>query len=301
MLLWASDPAGVQREYQPLLAALRKLGWEEGRTLDLMWQVAGAKTPAHPRPWERFPQLAQEIVAWRSDCVLTEGTFATRAMVRASSTIPIVTHVGDPVASGFAASLARPGGNVTGFSGGYGDMATKSIEVLRAVVPGLRRLAIYHFREESHADLAELVAASSRAASVEPQLVAIEPGSSDLLAQLGRFRALGAQAAIYTSGASASLHEQVARTAIRERVPLWAVADPTMVAKGLLGNLQPVDVVSDEELASYIDRILRGANPALMPIQFPQRFRLVINRKTAAALGLKLPPDVLLRADEVIG
>jgi putative ABC transport system substrate-binding protein len=301
VLVPGHDPGGVRQYLEPLLAALRKLGWEEGRTLDVMWKVIGQRTPANPRPWELLPRLAQEIVAWWPDCVVTQGTFATRAMARASRTIPIVTHTGDPVASGFAASLARPGGNVTGFSSGYGDMATKSIEVLRAMVPGLQRLAICHWRDESFADLAGLVAASSRAASVEPMLVAIEPVSPDLLARLGELRALGVQAAIYSSGIPERLYSELASAAIRERVPLWTLADPGMVAAGLLGALETIDAATDEQFAACIDRIFRGANPADMPIQFPQRFRLVINRKTAQALELRIPPEVLLRADEVIG
>jgi putative ABC transport system substrate-binding protein len=223
----------------------------------------------------------------------------TRAIAQATREIPIVTGTADLVASGFVKSLARPGGNVTGLSDGATDLAVKSVELLKSLVPGLRKVAIFHHREESFAEIGDFIESGARASGVGAIRVPMAPPAERILGTIPGLRAQGVQAAIYASGTTRALHAELARAAIRERLPMWTDIE-AMVASGLLGSLSAAPDFEDP-LAGVVDKVLRGVRPEDIPVRLPERFRLVVNRATANALGLKVPPEILLRADEVIG
>lgn len=280
------------------LKALEGRGWKEGENLEVFPGAPGRVTPDNPAPWERLPQVARALVGRSPDAIVASGTQATRAASGATRTIPIVALLADPVGSGFAASLARPGGNVTGLSGALGDVAGKSIEMMRALVPKLSRLAVFHWREGNWTEVAGFVLKAARDAGIEAAGVPLALPPTRILDAVPEMRARGFNAAYYSSGTWTKHGGALAAAAIRARLPLWSPFEELAEA-GALGSLA-ASGNDDEELAALLDRVLRGANPAELPIRYPQRFRLVINGRTAAALGLKVSPDVLLRADRVI-
>jgi putative ABC transport system substrate-binding protein len=294
-ILGTSDEEGVREHYAEVFKALALRGYVEGKNLELVMRNSGKG----PRYWEKLPALATELAALRPDAVLTEGTQATRAMAGATRTIPIVTNVEDPVGSGFAASLAKPGGNITGLSQAFQEVATKSLEYLRAMVPGLTRLAIFHWKDANWTDLARFPAQAAKSAGIEPILMPLSLPPTNILDALAGLRAKGVQAAYYGSGTWPAHYAEMARVAIRHRLPVWT-PDDAMVEAGLLGSLSVSRRDAGERLATYLVRVFQGANPADLPIEFPQNFRFVLNRKTAVALGITLKPDLLLRADRVL-
>jgi putative ABC transport system substrate-binding protein len=297
-LLGDGTEEDARRYWAGMLRALQVRGWKEGKNLEVIAGAPGRITPDDPAPWERLPQVARSLVGRVPDAFVTSGTQATRAAAGATRTIPIVALLADPVGSGFAASLARPGGNVTGLSGALGDVAGKSIEIMRALVPRLSRLAVFHWREGNWTEVAGFVLKAARDAGIEASGVPLTLPPTRILDALPEVRARGAGAAYYSSGTSSEHVGALAAAAIRARLPLWSPFEEVAEA-GALGSLA-ASGNDDEELAALLDRVLRGANPAELPIRYPQRFRLVINNRTALALGLKVPSDVLLRADRVI-
>lgn len=288
----------ARERWAPVLGALANRGWREGERLELVIRVSGRYAPGKPNPYHLLPQVAAELVALRPDCILTRGTPMTRAIAQATREIPIVTGTADLVASGFVKSLARPGTNVTGLSDGATDLAVKSVELLKSLVPGLRKVAIFHYREASFAEIGDFIESGAKASGVAALRVPMVPPADSILGAIPGLRAQGVQAAIFASGTTREHYAGLARAAIRERLPMWTDVE-AMVAAGLLGSL---DTVSDREdpLPGIVDKVLRGVRPEDIPVRLPERFRLVINRSTANALGLTVPPEILVRADRVI-
>jgi putative ABC transport system substrate-binding protein len=288
----------ARKYWAGMLKALQGRGWKEGENIEVIYGTCGRVTQSDPAPWERLPQVARSLAGRSPDAFVTTGTQNTRAAAGATRTIPIVASLADPVGSGFAASLARPGGNVTGLSGALGEVAGKSIEMMRALVPKLARLAVFHWREGNYTEVAGFVLKAARDAGIEAVGVPLTLPPTRIFGAVPEQRSRGVNAAYYSSGTWTEHAGALAAAAIRARLPLWSPFEELAEA-GLLGSLASSGN-DDEDLAATLDRILRGANPAELPIQYPQRFRLVINQRTAVALGLKIPSDVLLRADRVI-
>lgn len=281
--LWAAFIGGMQER-----------GWVEGRNFTLEPLYSEGRI-------ERFADLVAELMRRKVDLITTEGTAPAAAARQATTTTPIVFfYVGDPVGSGLVASLARPGANLTG-TGGLGTWtAAKLLELLKEVVPQASRVAVFvnsAIRQHLvfHADL------QSTARSLGVTLRPVEVRSPDDLD--GAFTTMAADKIhallILGQGMMFSERVQVARQALEHRLP--AIIPFGEVAEaGVLMSYGPKLIDDMRRLPTFVDRILKGAKPADLPVEQPMRFYLTLNRKTANALGLTIPPAVLARADEVI-
>ena len=272
---------------------LHELGWNEGRTIAIEYRWAEGRE-------ERFAELAAELVQLKVDVIVTSGTPQVLAAKQATSVIPIVfATAGDPVGNNLVASLARPGGNVTGLSNLISETGGKRLEFLREVVPGLRRLAILA-NVSNPAVVLEMgdVQAAARTLGLEVTTLEIRRAQDIVPA----FEALNGRAeALYVSS-------DALVNANRIRINILAVGArlPTMHGSGdyvEAGGLMSYGVNFPDQFrrtADYVDKILRGAKPGDIPVEQPTKFDLIINLTTAKALGLTIPESFLLRADEVI-
>jgi putative ABC transport system substrate-binding protein len=272
---------------------LRELGWIEGRTITIEYRWAEG------RP-ERFAEIAAEFVRLKVDLILALGTEATLAAKKATAVIPIVFPVaGDPIGTGIVASLARPGGNVTGLSNLAADLASKRLEMLRDVFPGLDRLAIMANINGPGAVL-EMHEFQAAARTLGLEVVSLEiRRTQDIAPALESLK--GRANALYVVGDPlANLNRTRINTfALVARQPTIYVQREYVEAGGLM-SYGPNYPDLNRRAADYVDKILRGAKPADIPVEQPTKFDLVINLVTARALGLTVPPTLLARADEVI-
>ena len=270
---------------------MAKLGWIEGRNLqiDLRTSEDGSHLAAD----------ADSLVNLHPEVILALSGAAGRAAQRATNTIPIVfVGGGDPAEGSLAGSITRPTGNVTGFGNNFALLGGKWVELLKEAAPRITKVArIYH----PDVSLAQGGLAVSAAAGKLGVTVADTPvrNTDEIERAIGAFAA-GPNGGLLLSGPyRAENLEAVLRLALRYRLPTMFGA-MKLVAPGLLMSLGPDIVELDHSAASYVDRILRGAKPTDLPIQYPTRFPLVINLNTAKAIGLEIPPTLLARADEVI-
>ncbi|MFO1316536.1 MAG: ABC transporter substrate-binding protein [Burkholderiales bacterium] len=275
---------------------LERLGWSPGR--DVAWLAPRA---AEGR-YERLPALAAEIVAEKPDVILVQSAPATRAAMQATRTIPIVmVGTGDPVAYGIVADLRRPGGNVTGSSYLADESAGKALQVLKEAVPRLASVALpYNAGNEGAAKGLKELGAVAAALGVRLQALPVAgPGDFDEMFRLvARERT---EAVLLIPEPLLRTHrEAIADMALRHRLPLAIVGGARYLpANGLL-SYGPTTAQYARITARYVDAILRGANPAVLPVEQPANFELGISAKTAKALGIVIPQSLLLRADEVI-
>jgi putative ABC transport system substrate-binding protein len=282
----------------PLLEAfrqgLRELGYVEGQNIsvDYRW--------AEGRP-DRFPALAAELIQLKVDVIVTYSNAAVAALQQATRTIPIVVAVmGDPVASGFVASFARPGGNITGFSPLTEELAGKWVELLKEVVPKVSRVAVLTVSQTpSHRTYWTEIQAAAKALRVTPQRIEVA-GPDEIenaFASLVKGRPQGL--IVLPHAVTNDRRTQIVRLAAKNRLPGMYPNSPFVEAGGLMSYGTSVSDLH-RRAATYVDKILKGAKPADLPVQQPTRFELVINLKTAKALGLTIPQSVLIRADQVI-
>jgi putative ABC transport system substrate-binding protein len=283
----------------PLLDAfrqrLRELGWVEGQNIVIDYRYAEGRV-------DRLPDLAAELVRLKVDLIVSLGTQGVTAAKNATETIPIVMiAVRDPVGTGLIASLARPGGNVTGVSGSAGlEIVAKQLELLKETVPKIRRVAILSNPANAYHQLAiREVNVAARSLGVQLQLLeARGPNEFD-----GAFAAMAKErvgALLVLSDAIFNSHRtRLADLAARSRLPA-AYGNRESVEGGGLISYGPSFLDSYRRAATYVDQILKGTKPADLPVEQPTEFELVINMKTAKALGLTIPQSVLLRADHVI-
>jgi putative tryptophan/tyrosine transport system substrate-binding protein len=272
---------------------LREHGWIEDRTVAIDYRWAEGRG-------ERFAEIAAEFVRLKVDVIVTAGTDAVIAVKRATSVIPIVFGTaGDPVANGLVESLARPGGNVTGLSNQSADIAGKRLDILREVVPGLRRLAI----------MANITSSIGRLEMREVQAAARTLGLEVTTLEIRRAEDIAPAIQALNGGADAlyvvteplvnTNRVQINTLALGARLPTLHGQKPYVEAGGLMSYGSNIPDLF-RRAADYVDKILRGAKPADLPIEQPTQFDLVINLRTARALGLTLPGTLLARADEVI-
>src|SRR5215470_12494276 len=290
--LLAASP-GPDPRVEGFRQGLRELGYVEGKNIAIEWRYAEGKE-------ELVPKLAAELVQLNVEIIVTDGTNVTRAAKNATKTIPIVmASDADPVGNGFVASLARPGGNVTGLSTHYPEISGKQLELLKEVMPKLARAAVIgNTTDPANAQALRETERAAGALAVKLKYVEIR-GPKDIQtafqeALKGRFEAVLVQ----TNPILNSQETQVANLATKSRQP--AVGRPRFVeAGGLIGY-----GVSGRDLyrraATYVDKILKGTKPAELPVEQPTKFELVINLKTAKQIGLTIPQSVLYRADKVI-
>jgi putative ABC transport system substrate-binding protein len=275
---------------EPFRRYMKAIGWEEGRNIRYVFVWLEARA-------ERAPLLAGELVAQNVDLIVTFGDPAIRATQRATQTIPIVGMTDDMVGSGLAASLARPGGNTTGVSILASELDVKRLEVLHEFVPQARRIAV--LGDPTTISTRAQLARAARDLHVE--LLSFEAGSPD---ELGRALDAIAVAKVEAVNVLASPFLQVSRPQIIGRMRdhrLPAIYQwPESAEDGGLLAYGPRQLLCYRHVVSLVDKVLRGAKPADLPIEQPSKFELVVNLKTANALGLMMSPTLLLRADEVI-
>jgi putative ABC transport system substrate-binding protein len=272
---------------------LRELGWIEGRTITIEYRWADGR-------FDRSPEVMADFVRRNVDIIVTHANPNILAAKRATSVIPIVFPTsGDPVANGIVASLSRPGGNLTGLSLLTSDLVGKRLELLREVLPGMRRLTTLANVGYASAVLeAEEVQTAGRLLGLEVTTIEIqrvEDIEPTMEALTGRADALY----VPTDPFLTRHRDRVSRLALGARVPTMSGVKQYVEAGGLI-SYGPSFVAQFQRAADYVDKILRGANPADIPVEQPTKFELVVNLKTAKALGITVPESFLLRADVVI-
>jgi putative ABC transport system substrate-binding protein len=271
---------------------LREVGWIEGRTVAIEYRWADGHV-------ERYADIAAEFVRLKVDVIVTAGT-AIPTLMRATSTIPIVFALAvEPVGSGFVASMARPGGNVTGLSIQSNDTASKRLEILREVIPELRRLAILGNVGYAGA-LQEMrdVQAAARSLGLETDMLEIRR-AEDIAPAFEQLKG-SAQALYVCPDALANANRaRIGILALGARLPSIHGVREYVESAGLMSYGPHIPDLF-RRTAEYVDKILRGAKPSDMPVEQPTKFQFIINLTVAKALGLKLPESFLLRADEVI-
>ena len=282
---------------EAFLQGLRDLGYVEGRNVVIEYRDAEGKP-------ERFPALAAELVALKVEVIAAGPTPAALAAKQATRTIPIVfASGGDPVTDGLVTNLARPGGNVTGLSGLAPELVGKCLEQLKQAVPGVNRVAVlWHpgaVGERTEKDMLKEAEAAARARGVRPQFVeARGPGDFDR-AFSDMTRARAGALTVLTSPMFFSERRRLVELAAKSRLPAVYTVREYVDAGGLMAyGANAADLY--RRVATYVDKILKGAKPSDLPVEQPTKFELVINLKTAKALGLTIPPSLLGRADEVV-
>lgn len=280
---------------EQFLLGMRDLGYAEGRNLAMEYRYADGKV-------ETMPKLVGELVAAKVDILVMAGNQAIAAAIKNAPHLPIVIATAiDPVASGFVKSLANPGGNVTGLSNMTSDIVGKQLELLRSVTPKRNRIAFLENPTNSiHAALRKTLQAA--ASSYGIALIQAEASSpATLETAFDRMAAGKADGVIVAIDGFLTAHRrEIAALALRHRIASVFTTRPSVAAGGLMSYGQNFGD-NYRRAAAYVDKILRGSRPGDLPIEQSTRFELVINRATAKALGVTLPPDLLLRADEVIG
>jgi putative ABC transport system substrate-binding protein len=284
----------VSRLWEGFLQGLRELGYVEGQNIVIERRYSEGR-------FERLPALAAELVGLRVDLILATATPGAVAAKQATSTIPIVmTHHSDPVGTGLVASLAKPGGNITGLSLLSPEIAVKRLDLLKQVVPKISRVAVLsNPANQSHPLTLKEIEVAARSLKVRLQVLeAQEP--MDLAGAFSAAERESAGALIVLADAMFFGHRTlIAERAAKGRLPMIGVERGYATAGGLLAY--GADLRENfRRAALYVDKILKGAKPADLPVEQPMRFELVINLKTAKTLGLTIPQSVLFRADQVI-
>jgi putative ABC transport system substrate-binding protein len=288
-----NDPV-AKLQLSAFTQALAELGWTDGRNvrMDLRW--GGADT-------NRTRALAHELVSLQPDIILTATTPATAAVQRETRTIPIVfATVSDPVASGIVERLDRPSGNVTGFANFEASLGGKWLELLSEIAPGFKRVAIM-FNPDTAPITAymPLLETAARSLKVVPITAPVHSNVEIETAIIGLGREPGSGLVVVPDVFTLAHRAPIISAAARNNVPAVYYLSTFARDGGLLSyGIDEADLF--RRAATYVDRILRGAKPADLPVQFPTKFEMAVNLETAKALGLAVPPSIRLRADEVI-
>jgi putative ABC transport system substrate-binding protein len=283
-------PSEAARQPSPFWQGLHELGWVEGQNIAVEWRYAEEN-------YDRLPALAAELVQLGVDLIVAGDSRAIPAAKHATDTIPIVMTVsGDPVRGGFVASLAQPGGNITGLANISPELAGKRLELLKEAVPGMVRLAV--LGELAHGDWQE-IAVAAQVLGVQLQALKVQrPDEFEQAfeaAMRGRANALIVLPSLLTN----RYGRRIVALAAQSRLPTMYAIKESVKVGGLMAYGPSIPALYGRA-AYYVDRILKGAKPADLPVEQPIRFEFVINLKTAEALGLAIPPMVLFQADEVI-
>jgi putative ABC transport system substrate-binding protein len=273
---------------------LRERGYREGQNLEIVYRSSDGRD-------DRFPGLASELVNLKVDLILTRGTPAALAAKRATQTLPVVmAGAGDPVGAGIVAHLARPGGNVTGLSSGITESYPKRVELLGELLPRLKRIAaIFNMGNPAVPPQWDIVRSSARSLSIEAHLLEIRR-PEDLPAAFDAAARHRAEALVVgLDGVTQANLRPIAEFATKQRLPsIYPAKDYAQV--GGLMTYGSSDFHMYHRAATFVDKILKGASPTDLPVEQPTKFELVINLKTAKALGIAIPRSLLLRADQTI-
>ncbi len=287
------DPEGKARNVA-FERALQELGWTDGRNvrIDYRWGAGDA---------DRIRRYAVELVSLSPDVILTVGSATAGPLLQATRTLPIVfVQAPDPVGAGFVDTLARPGGNATGFTLFEYGISAKWLELLKEIAPGVTRVAVLRDAAIA-AGTGQLGAIQSAAPSFGVELSPVGVRDPrEIERAVAAFARTANGGLIITSGSSATVHRDLIVTvAARHKLPAVYVERFLVVGGGLI-SYGPDRIDQFRRASGYVDRILKGEKPADLPVQNPTKYELVINLKTAKALGLTVPPTLLARADEVI-
>jgi putative tryptophan/tyrosine transport system substrate-binding protein len=296
--LSTNDPAGEAARAEAIRLALRGLGYIDGQNIAIEYRYAEGKL-------DRLPELAAELVRLKVDIIVVSGgSGGVRAAKNATKTIPIVMMSAgiDPVGAGLVESLARPGGNVTGITNLSRELGGKRLELLKEAVPKLARVAVLYDEASPGIvlDVKEFLPAAARALglTIRSWEVRDADGFEKVFAALSKERpdglsVVGASPLVFANG------KRIAAFALKSRLPSMYINRNFVDAGGLM-SYGPDQADSYRRVAYFVDRILKGAKPADLPVEQPVKFELVINLKTANQIGLTIPPDVLARATKII-
>jgi len=274
---------------------VRELGYVEGKNIVIEWRSAEGKLG-------RLPALTAELMRLKVDIIVTSGPTATRAAKEATSTIPIVmAQDNDPVGNGFVASLARPGGNITGLATLNPELSGKRVELLKEIVPKLSRLAVFGTSIfPGNAQALKEIELAAKAFGVKLQYLDVLSSKDIEIAFRAATKGRADAVLIIVAGAVAGAHRtQIAELAVKRRLP--AIYDRReFVDDGGLMSYGTNFADLSRRAATYVDKILKGRTPADLPVEQPMKFEFIVNLKAAKQIGLTIPPNVLVRADKVI-
>jgi putative tryptophan/tyrosine transport system substrate-binding protein len=291
-MLERSSPAINAANLEGFRQGLRELGYVEGKSFVIEYRSAEGRD-------ERFPGLATELVRLKVDLILTRGTPAALAAKNATETIPVVmTGTGDPVGAGIVASLARPGGHVTGLSSASTELDAKRVGLLKELVPRAARIAaLFNMSNPSIPPAWKDVEKAARSLGVRPQLLDVRklddlaPAFDDAIRQRADALVVGLDTLTQTN------QRLIVDLAARHRLPAIYASPEFVGGLAIYGISYPEHY---RQAAAFVDKIFKGARPSDLPVERPTKFELIINTKTAKALGLTIPPSLLARADHVI-
>ena len=293
--LTAAPLSAVAHRTEAFRQGLRELGYVEGKTILIDWRSADGKI-------DRLPTVAAELVHLKVDIIVSAGGAVTRPLQEATSTIPIVmAQDGDPVGNGFVASLARPRGNITGLSNLSSDLVGKRLELLKEIVPKLSLVTV--FGTSNNPDNAQEVRDIEKTASafaVKVQYIDILSPKDIEIAFRSAAKARANAVMMNVSGPIDLVNQkEIAELAVKYRLPVIYTLREYVEAGGLMNYGTSITDL-DRRAATYVDKILKGAKPAELPVEQPKKFELMINLKAAKQIGLTIPQSVLYRADKVI-
>jgi putative tryptophan/tyrosine transport system substrate-binding protein len=289
-----TSPSAIAARIEAFRQGLRELGYVEGKNLVIDWRYAEGKL-------DRLPALAAELVRLKVDIIVSASAPVTRAAKDATVTIPIVfAQDGDPVASGFVASLARPGGNITGLSSLAPELSGKQLELLKEIVPKLSRVTVIGISTEP-GNAQRLKEIELAAGALKVNLQYIDVLSSKDIETAFRAAAKGrADGVVMLGGTVFNTHRtQIVELAVKSRLPATYTRPEYVEAGGLMTYGPSINDLF-RRAATYVDKILKGAKPADLPVEQPTKFEFIVNLKSAKQIGLTIPPNVLARADKVI-
>jgi putative ABC transport system substrate-binding protein len=289
----ASDPAEA-RLWQAFRSGLRERGWIEGTNIRIEFREAEGN-------FARLPELAADLVRLKVDLILAKSSIYVQPAKAATSSIPIVFVVhADPEGTGHVASLAKPGGNITGLANLQTDLGPKGLELLSSAVPVAKRIAVLWSPDQpSHTPGLKALEEAGRRFRVQPQAVGARTRAELAGAFSAMARARVQAVLVLASSLFIAERQRIAELAITHRLPTMLQERGSVEAGGLMSYAPNYDDLYRRG-AIYVDKILRGAKPADLPVEQPTKFELVINLKTAKALGLTIPQSLLQRADQVI-
>ena len=287
-------PSSESVRTEAFLQGLRELGYVEGKNIVMEYRFADGKL-------DRLPLLAAELVRLKADVIVTGGSGSTRPANEATNTIPIVmTQDPDPVRNGFVASLARPGGNITGLSTLSPELSGKRLELLKEIIPKLSRVAVLGTSTTpSNAQSLRETELAAGALAVKLQYLDVR-GPKDIETAFRAAIKERADAVLLMGGpVLASQRAQFADLAVKSRLPAMYWRSDIVEGGGLISYAVSFTDL-DRRAATYVDKILKGAKPADLPVEQPKKFEFIVNLKAAKQIGLTIPPNVLARADRVI-
>jgi ABC-type uncharacterized transport system substrate-binding protein len=289
---YLTNDAEIRKEYEGIFQqTLRELGYIEGQNLLIEWRFTKGKL-------ELLPNLVDELVRLKLDVIVTSGTQPIRALKKATTTIPIVvTGGGDLVGRGLVESLARPGGNITGVTSIAPDLTGKRLELLKEVVPRAARMAFLYQPHEQD-ELREMQIAG-RALGVQIQPIEVQQASEFQNAYAAMTKERAGALTISRNPFTNFHRKRLIDLSVKKRLP--AMCDGTeWTSDGCLLSYARDRTEAIHRAATYVDKILKGAKPADLPVEQPMKFEFIVNLKTAKQIGLTIPPNVLARADRVI-